>query len=183
MSAVASERLGDALALQERLRAGDEAAFEAVFRAYYGRAYALAYRLLGCHQAADDTAQEAFLRLYRRPLPAGRQHNLLGWLLAVTANLAHNALRAQRRRQAREARAETAHVPNPAEVALSAAEAERVRAALAELPERQARLLLLRQAGLSYTECAEALGVAPGSIGTLLARAEQALRERLSGEE
>jgi RNA polymerase sigma-70 factor (ECF subfamily) len=53
-------------------------------------------------------------------------------------------------------------------------ERERVRAALARLPERQGKLLLLRHAGLSYAEMAAALEVAPGSIGTLLVRAERA---------
>ena len=48
------------------------------------------------------------------------------------------------------------------------------RAALARLPERTAKLLLLRYAGLSYAEIAAALQVAPGSVGTLLVRAERA---------
>ncbi len=50
----------------------------------------------------------------------------------------------------------------------------RVQAALARLPERQGKLLLLRHSGLSYAEVAMALDVAPGSVGTLLARAERA---------
>ena len=41
-----------------------------------------------------------------------------------------------------------------------------VRQALARLPKRQTQLLLLRQMGLSYAECAEACDVAPGSVGT-----------------
>ena len=49
-----------------------------------------------------------------------------------------------------------------------------VRRVLAHLLERQSRLLLLRHAGLSYAEIAEALDVAPGSVGTLLVRAEKA---------
>ena len=53
-----------------------------------------------------------------------------------------------------------------------------VRRALAELPERDAQLLMLRQAGLSYKELALALDVAPASIGTLLARAERAFEAR-----
>src|SRR5439155_6944320 len=49
-----------------------------------------------------------------------------------------------------------------------------VREVLARLPERQSRLLLLRHAGLSLAEVASALEVAPGSVGTLLVRAERA---------
>jgi len=47
-------------------------------------------------------------------------------------------------------------------------------AALAALPERQGKLLLLRYAGLTYNEIAEALDIAPSSVGTLLVRAERA---------
>jgi DNA-binding CsgD family transcriptional regulator len=55
---------------------------------------------------------------------------------------------------------------------------EQVRAALAELPERQRACLLLRHAGHSYAEIAATLGVAVGSVGVLLARAERAFRDR-----
>jgi RNA polymerase sigma-70 factor (ECF subfamily) len=51
-------------------------------------------------------------------------------------------------------------------------ERQRVRSALAQMKPRSARLLLLRHTGLSYAEIAAALEIAPGSVGTLLARAE-----------
>jgi len=50
----------------------------------------------------------------------------------------------------------------------------RVRAVLARLKRRQAMILLLRYDGFSYREIAEIVGVVPGSVGTLLARAERA---------
>jgi RNA polymerase sigma-70 factor (ECF subfamily) len=56
-----------------------------------------------------------------------------------------------------------------------------VRRALRRLPERQTQLLLLRQMGLSYAELADACGVAPGSVGTLLARAASAFRKAYEG--
>jgi RNA polymerase sigma-70 factor (ECF subfamily) len=57
-----------------------------------------------------------------------------------------------------------------------------VRAALARLKPKQGQLLLLRQMGFSYRELAEALGVSPNSIGTLLARAEKAFRKVYRGD-
>jgi RNA polymerase sigma factor (sigma-70 family) len=51
-----------------------------------------------------------------------------------------------------------------------------VRRALAEVPERQRECLLLRHSGYSYAEIAETLGIAIGSVGVLLARAEHAFR-------
>jgi RNA polymerase sigma factor (sigma-70 family) len=51
-----------------------------------------------------------------------------------------------------------------------------VRRALAGLPERQRACLLLRHSGYAYAEIAETLGIALGSVGVLLARAEAAFR-------
>lgn len=182
-----SEPLSRTEVLLAGLRAGSQEAFEAIFREHYAPVFAVAYRLLGSATEAEDTAQEAFLRLYEHPLPAGRDHNLRGWLLRVTTNLAYNVLRSRGRRRSREERAgvESALRPpalaSPVADAAAADTAASVRAVLARLPERQVQLLLLRQAGLSYVELAGALGVAPGSIGTLLARAERAFRN-LYGE-
>jgi RNA polymerase sigma-70 factor (ECF subfamily) len=60
--------------------------------------------------------------------------------------------------------------------ALGFEDRDRVRACLAVLPDRQATVLLLRHSGHSYREVATALGVAEGSVGVLLARAERAFR-------
>ena len=65
-------------------------------------------------------------------------------------------------------------MPDPADVAVRRDEQTMVREVLYSLPERQARLLFLRHAGLSYNELASVLEVAPGSVGTLLARAHAA---------
>jgi len=164
--------------LIERLAAGDERAFEQVFRACYGRVYATAFRLLGTRAEAEEVAQEAFLRLHRRP-PLGRENpNLVGWLVTVATNLAYNRIRQNRRRQAREGRS---IVPEDASARAVDAQdsvdrAARVRQVLTALPERQALILLLRHSGLSYAEVAAEANVAPGSVGTLLARAQHAFR-------
>ena len=56
---------------------------------------------------------------------------------------------------------------------------QEVRQALARLPRKSATVLALRYSGLSYAEVAEALGVKTGQIGTLLRRAELALRKEM----
>jgi RNA polymerase sigma-70 factor (ECF subfamily) len=184
---VGESRLLQTEKLLEELRQGSDEAFAAIFRAYHGRVFAVAYRLVGSAQEAEDIAQEVFLRLYLRPLPTGREHNLAGWLLKVATNLAYNSLRSRQRREAREGQG-LAQWPEEDEAAEGSGPApdseaaELVRATLAALPERQVQLLLLRQAGLSYAELAAALGVAAGSIGTLLARAERAFRETYERE-
>jgi RNA polymerase sigma factor (sigma-70 family) len=64
----------------------------------------------------------------------------------------------------------------PAGVLIRTEEQAAVRQALAEVPERQRDCLLLRHSGYSYAEIALTLGIAVGSVGVLLARAEHAFR-------
>jgi RNA polymerase sigma-70 factor (ECF subfamily) len=93
----------------------------------------------------------------------------------VALNRGYNALRGQNRAQRRIERLAAAPAQVDPHVELQRAEERaRVRAVLARLPERQGKLLLLRHAGLSYAEIAASLEIAPGSVGTLLARAERA---------
>lgn len=157
------------------------ASFETLFLEHWPQVYAALVRLLGDPAEAEDLAQETFWRLYQRP-PA-EAGPVGGWLYRVALNLGYNQLRGARRRAQYEIAAgreawENPASPSPAEAAERAAEQARVRVILAELPARDAQLLTLRQAGLAYKEIAAALGVAPGSVGTLLARAEAAFAAR-----
>lgn len=153
-----------------------DAAFDALFLAHYESVYRQAYRVTGNAQEAEDLAQEAFVRLHSQSFGSDRDHNARAWLLKVVTNLAFNAIRGNRRRDQREEVVydDRPAVPDPADAVVRSDEQEHVRLVLQQLPERQARLLLLRHAGMSYGELASALDVAPGSIGTLLARAHAA---------
>lgn len=171
------------VALIEALHTGDEHAFEELFRRYYATVYAVLLRITGSPEEAEDLTQEVFLRLYQRPLPSSRDVNLAGWLYRVATNLGFNALRARQRGRNRLLRWARLERPlsgqeSPAEAAERHADAEAVRRALAGLPERDRVALVLRHSGVSYAELAAALGVKAGSVGTILVRAERALRNR-----
>lgn len=161
--------------LLQRLRGGDEVAFEVLFLRHYSQVFGVLYRLMSDRQEAEDLAQETFLTLHQHPPRMELNGGLPAWLCRVALNRGYNALRAQRR-----ARQQVVQVTDPSTMSDPEAELVRaeeragVRAALADLPERQGKLLLLRHAGLSYAEIAAVLEVAPGSIGTLLVRAERA---------
>jgi RNA polymerase sigma-70 factor (ECF subfamily) len=157
---------------------GDAAAFEALFHRHYDRVYGILFRLLGERGEAEDLAQEVFLRLHDHARRRrGPDNNVGAWLYRVATNLGYNALRDRRRRRQRD----VALVPpdgEDAEARLARREERRaVRAALASLSARQAQLLVLRQMEFSYAECAAIVGVAPSSVGALLARAARAFRE------
>ena len=173
---VRSVALTDALLL-ERWREGRNEAFEEIFVRHYAAVYRTLLRLLGTAGDAEDAAQEVFLRLYRRPLPPGREHNLPAWLIRVATHLGYNVIRQQARRQRRQETWEkerAAGVPNPESEALRAETQAGVRQILAQLPRKQAQILFLRHQGYSYEELARIMAIRPSSVGTLLARAERA---------
>lgn len=128
-------------------------------------------RLTGDDDTAQDIAQEAFLRLFRRRELDGDDARL--WIFTVATNLVRDHGRAVVRRH----RLLTARPVLPGAPPAPDVETERhervagVREALRKLPERDQQLLLMREEGFRYQEMAEAVGVAPGSVGTLIARA------------
>ena len=175
----------------------DDARFEALFLRHYRRVHAILARLLPTPEAVEDAVQEVFLRLYRQerpPVDPADDEALGRWLARVATNVGLNALRTDRRQAARLQRgALLGHAEDvgreagqdPARSALVREEAELVERALAGMAERARACLLLRHGGLSYAEIAAALDVAPGSVGTILARAEREFRRRyleLAGE-
>jgi RNA polymerase sigma-70 factor, ECF subfamily len=173
-------QLSDAMLL-EGLGRGNHEAFATLFARHYGSVHALLYRLLGDADEAEDVAQEVFLKLYERPLAGSREHNLRAWLYRVATNLGYNVLRAGQRRRERHERADrerTDSPDDPASLAIAVEERITVRQALADLSEKHQSCLLLRYQGLSYAEIAEVLGVSPGSVGTILARAEADFRRK-----
>jgi RNA polymerase sigma-70 factor (ECF subfamily) len=173
----------DHLLLERHLR-GDEAAYEQLFLRYYEQVYRLLRSVLGGVGSAEDAAQEAFLELYRNPPRLEAGGRLTPWLCRVAFNRAYDMLRSERRARDRMERASSWSAPDESDAGLLRTEEQiRVRDALARLQERQVKLLLLRAEGFSYAEIAGVLGVAPGSVGTLLARAARALLKEYQGAE
>src|ERR1700716_3898970 len=156
--------------------------FERLFLAEYPKVVAIAYRVLADRTAAEDVAQEGFLKFHRRLSPDSER--AAGWLHAAAVHSALNVIRGERRRAQRE----TVHALDPARSPVArperlveeAAVRYEVRQALRKLPQRSAALLMLRYSGLSYSEVATALGIKVGNVGTLLRRAEEALRKEVN---
>jgi RNA polymerase sigma-70 factor (ECF subfamily) len=158
----------------------DEESFEALFTAEYARVAGIANRVLADPQEAEDVAQEVFIDFHR--LHSASAQYAPAWLHRAAAHAALNRLRGARRRQRREMAQATEEMDRTADpqVLLEVNEDRRqVRQALARLAPRPAAVLVLRASGLSYAEVAQALGVGIGQVGTLLRRAEAALRKEV----
>jgi RNA polymerase sigma-70 factor, ECF subfamily len=152
--------------------------FQDLFLEHWTMVYRLLERMIGDPAEAEDLAMDTFFRLYQHPPKSGEGSNLRGWLYRVATNLGLRSIRSFQRRERYELAAGKSALENPSEdrpaEILDGREANRlVRLVLGGMQPRQAQLLSLRYAGLSYDEIARALGLAPSSIGPLLLRAER----------
>jgi RNA polymerase sigma-70 factor (ECF subfamily) len=157
--------------------AGERTALEELFRRYRLPAYRVAYRLLGHEADALDAVQEGFVKALTHLNSFQGRSSFKTWLLRVVSNAALDLGRQRGRR-------ETLHLdaienPNGDSVlplvmddptrGLERADLRRLLdQALATLSEAQRRTFVLHaEAGLSYREVAEVLGI---SIGTVMSR-------------
>lgn len=158
-------------------------AFEALFMEHWAPVYRILQRIVGDPAEAEDLALETFFRLYQRYPPREAEFNIGGWLYRVATNLGLHSIRSWKRRERYEATAgkfalEETPEDRPAEILVKQEERRFVRVALAQMNERQSQLLIMRHSGMSYKEIAEALQLAPTSIGPLLLRAEREFEKR-----
>jgi RNA polymerase sigma-70 factor (ECF subfamily) len=155
----------------------NEAQFDidAIFRAHYGRIARVIARVVRNPARAEELAVEVFIKLWRNRDAQDGNHG--GWLYRVAIRMGLDELR----RQTRQTRYErligfVRRSPTPEEICAETQEQERVRFILSIIEPRQAELLLLRSHGLSYEELSDTLDINAASIGTLLSRAQQSVR-------
>jgi RNA polymerase sigma-70 factor (ECF subfamily) len=158
--------------------------FPATYARLWGPIRAKCQRLLGATAAADDVAQEAFLRLWQSGPPLGGETELrhvLAWLYLTSTRLCLDSLRRSR-----------ALVPLADVLDVSCAVSPdavlAARSAIAALchrasPEQLSAALLARVDGLSQPEVALVLGVSERTVRRLLEAFDQhgqGLRQELS---
>jgi RNA polymerase sigma factor (sigma-70 family) len=159
---------------------GSLSAFERFFREQYPVVVRIAFGVTGEAQAAQDVAQDVFISAFRRFPEPGESDHACAWVRVAAAHMALNAIRGERRRDRRQQLAGAGVPPmGPEETVLDREARTEVRRALGRLPRRAATVLVLRHNGLSYAEVAEAMNVKVGHVGTMLRRAESALRKEL----
>src|SRR3989440_5192971 len=118
--------------------------FERLFLLEYPKVVAIAYRVLADRPAAEDIAQEVFLKFHRSFSPDSERAS--GWLHAAAVHSALNVIRGERRRAQRE----TAHAldrsltagSDPEHLVETAEQRREIRRALSRLPERSAAILM-----------------------------------------
>lgn len=150
--------------------------FDELFTANYAALTRIVYRVVGDFGWAEEVAAEAFWKLHCHPPESDR--NLVGWLCRTALRLALDNLKKRKRRAHYEAMAPApGAAASPQESLEQQEQRQRVRQVLAALKSDQAALLVLRSEGYSLAEIAAILSLNPGSVGTLLARADAAFRK------
>jgi RNA polymerase sigma-70 factor (ECF subfamily) len=147
-----------------------------LYALYHASLVRLLYRRTGDRDRAEDLAQDVFVKAIEAP-----PLNPRPWLFAVALNLARDDGRRTTRQRMRLERYAAERLGAAAPAADEEVERREreggVRAALNRLAEKDRAALLLKAEGFSYEEIAAALGLAPGAIGTTLARARRRLVE------
>jgi RNA polymerase sigma-70 factor (ECF subfamily) len=174
------------LALVDRLRDGDPAAFDAVYEAYRARVFSFLARLARSREVAEDLAEDTWLRLVETA-PRLRPDTRLGpWLFTVARNLYYSYCRS---RAISDAAADAlislwpggSPRPSPFEETAARELGGRVERALARLPaNHREALLLVGVEGLTPAEAAGVCGLTPEAFRQRLSRARAALDRELT---
>ena len=172
-------------ALQERIRGGDEAAFDTVFRDNYAHLVRMAESIVRERALAEEIAQDVMLELWRRRESIQVEQSFRAYLLRSTRNRALNHVRHQRIvvREATiaAAAAESARAVS-AEDEMLGTELERaVQEAITSLPENAREVFQLsRDRGLKYSEIAVVLDISVKTVEKRMGQALAELRDRLA---
>ncbi|MGC2822231.1 MAG: sigma-70 family RNA polymerase sigma factor [Candidatus Sulfotelmatobacter sp.] len=189
---VASESYTDAEVML-RVKAGDQSAFDYLVQKYRRPLVSFMYRMARNTAAAEDLAQEVFLRVYRSRQTYEASAKFTTWLYRIATNLAVNHARDTRHERPEvtvsldEPDEETGTTLDVADSTVSAEESlvrrERmlaIRAKVEGLPERQRLAVIMHKyQQMDYKQIAEVLKLSESATKSLLFRAYETLREQL----
>jgi len=166
-------------------KTGDKDAFAKLVEKYQRPVYSVCYRMLGTPTAAEDAAQEAFIRAYQALDRYDPNRSFATWLLSIASNYSIDQLRKKKvtilsmDNETYSWMAPPDPGPSPEKAALEKEKQALVQAILAELPETdRAAIILQFWHDYSYEEIAETLGLSSSAIKSRLFRARRLMAEK-----
>ncbi|HET9392049.1 MAG TPA: sigma-70 family RNA polymerase sigma factor [Candidatus Rubrimentiphilum sp.] len=161
--------------------AGRGEAFGTLVERYDRAVYHLAYRTLRDSEEARDVAQEAFFKAYRslRTFRPGAKFST--WIFSIAYHACCDRLNRRKRYSNEELPDRADPGAGPEQQAIAGDEARRLRAAIAQLPEKYRTVITLYHLqGSQYDEIAQVLEIPIGTVKTHLFRAKEQLRRMLN---
>ena len=189
----ATEEIHPDVALVERAKAGDEAAFEQLIRQYDRQIFRIARHITQNKEDAEDIVQDTFLKAYQKLEQFQGNSKFYTWLVRIAVN--ESLMRLRKRRNSKtvsmdeDVQTEDGSVPrdfadwtpNPEQQYGQGEMGEILRKTIQGLPPGFRSVFTLRDIeNLSTEETAEALGLSVPAVKSRLLRARLQLRERLS---
>jgi RNA polymerase sigma-70 factor, ECF subfamily len=167
----------------EQARAGDGDAFDLLVTRWSRRVASLAWTITGSRDAAEEIAQETFVRAWQT-IGRFRDGSPFGpWILRIATNLSIDHLRHSKRFETFDSDLETSRADSPYVRAAASEAATRIGKAINALPEMQrivAQLFLVEE--YDHAEIAAMTGLAPGTVRSHLSLARAKLREALGDQ-
>ena len=173
--------------LVRRCLAGDNAAFAGILEIYQDRIYSFALRLLKDPVAAEDAAQEAFVKAFKGLSSYNNAYPFSSWLFRIAHNACMDVLRAGNKTVSLDGE-DFPDLRDPAQgvedSVADSLDAERIEALLASLPPlyREALLLAYRE-DMGPAEIARVTGEPEGTIKARLFRARALIKRKLAASE
>jgi RNA polymerase sigma-70 factor (ECF subfamily) len=163
---------------------GDKEAFAHLVELYHKRVFSVCYRMLGTPTAAEDAAQESFIRAFKAMPTYDPKRSFATWLLSITSHYCIDQLRKRKMQlfsmdnEKYAWLAPPARGPNPEQTTLENEKKDQVQEMLAQLKEvDRAAVILQYWHDYSYQEIAEALDLSLSAVKSRLYRARQQMAE------
>lgn len=156
-------------------------AIEDLYQQYYTPLTRYLEGLCGSHEQAEELVQETFIKAYLGLYTFRGECSVSTWLFRIARNVYLNSARAARHTMADHdvlhLLADASQHSDPVLQAAASEQRSQIDLVLAQLPERQRSVLLLRDAeGLSYSEIAGVLGISLAAVKLSLFRARNSFR-------
>jgi RNA polymerase sigma-70 factor (ECF subfamily) len=164
--------------------AGDADAFRQLVERHYQMVLKVAYRALGSVPAAEDCAQDVFIKVHQKLRLYRTDRPFIRWLHRVAANTVTDAIRRRRIDLSFDTLVHEAPsgLADPAQAAALREQRMAVRNAMAKLPGRLRDAIVLQVFHeLSYQEIAQVLNIPIGTVMSRIHSAKRQLRRRLAG--
>lgn len=173
------------LKLMLKFKKGDISAFEKIINKYKKRVINIAYRYLQDRFKAEDIAQEVFIKVYNSAKNYKPKAKLFTWIYKITINLCLNEIRSRKHFKTiyleKMSKLPDPTYYDPVENLEKDELKYLIRDAIASLPDRQSMVVILKNyEGLSYQKISVIMGCSLSAINSLLQRAKQKLRHKLT---